>query len=116
MMCWRMMLALHLTTEQSSLTLLQLQRPADAIEVCRAALRIKPDDPELHGVFCEALLMSGDFKRGWAEYEWRWKCDTFKDPRRNFTQPRWRGVAAGPPSAARCCRSCGVLTTLLPFP
>ena len=73
-------------------SLLQLQRPADAIEVCRAALRIKPDDAEIHGVFAEALLMSGDFRRGWAEYEWRWKCDTFKDPRRNFARPQWRGA------------------------
>jgi hypothetical protein len=34
-------------------------------------------------------LLSGDFERGWAEYEWRWKT---KDcPRRNFSQATWDG-------------------------
>ena len=38
-----------------------------------------------------ALLLRGDFERGWEEYEWRWKCKDTPIPLRNFTQERWDG-------------------------
>ncbi|HXG11259.1 MAG TPA: tetratricopeptide repeat protein [Gemmataceae bacterium] len=37
-----------------------------------------------------AWLLTGDFERGWPEYEWRWQTKDFK-PRR-FPQPRWDGA------------------------
>jgi hypothetical protein len=34
-------------------------------------------------------LLKGDFQRGWAEYQWRWK--TKQAPQRGFSQPLWDG-------------------------
>jgi len=39
------------------------------------------------------LLLQGDFKRGWQEHEWRWKCRDYPSPQRNFAQPLWDGSA-----------------------
>src|SRR4051794_5120953 len=36
-----------------------------------------------------ALLATGDFERGWTEYEWRWESEFFVKP--NVTKPRWDG-------------------------
>ena len=36
-----------------------------------------------------AAAADGDFQRGWAEYEWRWK--TKQCQRRDFSQPLWDG-------------------------
>jgi hypothetical protein len=38
-----------------------------------------------------ALLLSGDFKKGWKEYEWRCKCKEATSLRRSFSQPQWDG-------------------------
>jgi hypothetical protein len=36
-------------------------------------------------------LLSGDFKHGFAEYEWRWESEQLRANKRNFPQPLWRG-------------------------
>ena len=36
-----------------------------------------------------SLLQSGDFERGWSEYEWRWQRK--QTPARKFAEPRWDG-------------------------
>ena len=72
-------------------TLMALNRLDEAIAAGRRALQVDPNHAETHGVLAKALLASGDFKRGWAEYEWRWKCESFIDPRPGFAQPRWTG-------------------------
>jgi hypothetical protein len=74
--------------------LMSLNRVPEAIDAYRRALQIAPDDPESHGLLARALLISGDFKRGWAEYEWRWKCPSFHEVPRHFSQPRWNGSRA----------------------
>ena len=38
-------------------------------------------------------LLTGDFERGWAEYEWRWKTKEQSFQRRSFSQPLWDGQA-----------------------
>ncbi|MCX8519158.1 MAG: tetratricopeptide repeat protein, partial [Methylophilaceae bacterium] len=38
-----------------------------------------------------ALLLKGDFTRGWPEYEWRQQLDHFIKPTGNISQPRWLG-------------------------
>jgi len=35
-------------------------------------------------------LLSGDYRRGWPEYEWRWRCKR-TIPLPPFSQPRWDG-------------------------
>jgi hypothetical protein len=74
-----------------STALQHLQRSAEAIDISRRAVALQPDDAEAHGVLAQHLLRAGEFKRGWAEYEWRWKCESFKEPRRQFAKPRWNG-------------------------
>ena len=62
----------------------------EAIESYGEAIRLRPDLAEAHTCLSMALLQSGDFVRGWQEYEWRW-------PRKGlcvqklFPQPLWRG-------------------------
>ena len=62
---------------------------------CIAALQksveLEPLWPDMHMNFAMMLLLAGDFERGWAEMEWRWKCDTFPSPRWRFPHPQWHG-------------------------
>jgi len=36
-------------------------------------------------------LLTGDFERGWAHYEWRWQKNSVIPMQRNFSQPAWNG-------------------------
>ena len=36
-------------------------------------------------------LLTGDFKRGFREYEWRWKKADMAPAKRDFPQPLWLG-------------------------
>jgi hypothetical protein len=38
-----------------------------------------------------ALLLSGDYEKGWELYEWRWKTSDFRLPKRSFIQALWLG-------------------------
>jgi hypothetical protein len=40
-----------------------------------------------------AWLLLGDYERGWAEYEWRWRTGEMHLP--SFAQPRWDGAPLG---------------------
>jgi tetratricopeptide (TPR) repeat protein len=53
------------------------------------ALRLNPDHVGARN--CQAMwrLQTGDFARGWEDYEWRWK--KAKVPPRDFPQPLWDG-------------------------
>ncbi|HEV3445401.1 MAG TPA: DUF6165 family protein, partial [Gemmataceae bacterium] len=59
----------------------------EATPCYEASLRIKPQSPDTHKNLALSWLMHGDYGRGWAEYEWRWRCS----PVRTFVQPRWEG-------------------------
>ncbi len=67
----------------------QLGRMDEAIAAYQEALRLKPDSPDTRKNLALGLLMRGEYDRGWAEYEWRWKTPVA--PQRNFAQPRWDG-------------------------
>jgi hypothetical protein len=71
--------------------LVKTNRATEAIEALRRSLQLNPDDTEAHGTLAKTLLLAGDFKRGWAEYEWRWKAPSFKEPKRLFNKPQWTG-------------------------
>lgn len=62
-----------------------------AIAAHEKALALKPDDADAHWNLSLMLLLSGQFERGWNEYEWRWAVPEFRPPRRNFRQPQWVG-------------------------
>ena len=72
-------------------TMMQQQRLGDSVAAHRAALRLKPDLPIAHWNLALALLASGQYREGWAEYEWRWKWSGFSEPHRGFRQPVWNG-------------------------
>ncbi|MCR4376890.1 MAG: tetratricopeptide repeat protein [Rhodospirillales bacterium] len=67
------------------------------VEEARAAfervLEIDPNHPEGHHNLAVLLLLCGEFKAGWAHYEWRWLAKEFPSERRNFPQPLWTGEA-----------------------
>jgi tetratricopeptide (TPR) repeat protein len=68
----------------------ELGRRGEALACFQQAIRLKPDYAEAHRNAALLLLLLGDFARGWAEFEWRWRCKDF--PRRPFAQPRWDGT------------------------
>ncbi len=57
------------------------------------AIALEPDAASAHANLAMILLMEGDFRRGWEEYEWRFKIS---DPaqsvdNRTFHKPLWDG-------------------------
>ncbi len=67
----------------------RLRRIDDAIACYQECLRLRPDSPDTHKNLALAWLLRGDYPRGWAEYEWRWKSPAAQS--RKFSQPRWDG-------------------------
>jgi Flp pilus assembly protein TadD len=63
----------------------------DARILLYRALQLNPDSPLAHWNLALNLLLCGEFRAGWKEYEWRWQWDGFLSPRRHFSQPTWDG-------------------------
>jgi len=72
-------------------TLYELKRHDEALASYDRAIALQPDFPEAHWNAASLRLLTGDFERGWAEYEWRWKYEAMALAQRKFTQPLWRG-------------------------
>jgi tetratricopeptide (TPR) repeat protein len=53
------------------------------------SLRLAPDYGEARLNRSMIWLLQGDFRRGWAEYDWRWRSNTLTA--RSFARPRWDG-------------------------
>ena len=55
-------------------------------------IAVEPQHMEanLHSSFVR--LMTGDFKRGWPQYEWRWQEDSLLRVKRDHGMPRWTGA------------------------
>jgi Flp pilus assembly protein TadD len=69
--------------------LLRQGRQDEALACHEQALELEPEHAEAHRNRAMAWLASGDFARGWPEYEWRLWCRG-RAPR-GFCQPRWDG-------------------------
>jgi hypothetical protein len=71
-----------------------LKRLEAALVSYDQAIAIEPDYAEAHTNKSTALLLGGDLRNGWVEYEWRWKNEdaatALAEPR-NWQQPLWRG-------------------------
>lgn len=67
----------------------------EAEATVRGALRLHPDEPELHWNLALTLLTAGKFAEGWAEYEWRWRTAHFAPFIRSFPCPEWQGEPLG---------------------
>jgi tetratricopeptide (TPR) repeat protein len=57
----------------------------------RAAIQRKADDATAHWNLSLILLLDGNWKEGFEEYEWRLICDDFKEKVRKVEKPLWRG-------------------------
>ncbi|MBB3262919.1 tetratricopeptide (TPR) repeat protein [Azospirillum sp. OGB3] len=72
--------------------LVHLDRPRDAEEAFRGALRVAPHLVVAHWNLAHLLLRQGDYAAGWAEFEWRWRSEALAGQRRPFRQPLWDGT------------------------
>ncbi|MFB8793999.1 MAG: tetratricopeptide repeat protein [Microcoleus sp.] len=63
---------------------------AEAIDYYDRAIQQSSDSPNTHFRLALALLLTGNFPRGFAEYEWRWKTQELEP--RYFAQPLWDGA------------------------
>ncbi len=61
----------------------------EAEKSLRRALELRPDFAEAHWDLAFVLLLRGDFRRGFEEYEWRWRRAHFTPAQ--FPMPPWRG-------------------------
>ena len=66
-------------------------RLPEAIQVFDQVLARNPDNANTRYNLSFALLASGDFLRGWAEYEARWTRRGAPGKRLEFKQPAWDG-------------------------
>jgi len=62
-----------------------------AIEASSRAIDLRPADPKLHYNHAMLLLLAGDLKAGFREFEWRLSHPAPKFRPRSFDVPRWRG-------------------------
>jgi Flp pilus assembly protein TadD len=59
----------------------------------RKAIAIAPQNAEAHYNLAWVLLLTGQWREGWSEYEWRWRMAHFSSKRRTFAAPLWDGLA-----------------------
>lgn len=70
----------------------ELKQIDAAIASLDRAIALKPGHAEAYWNKSNALLISGDYERGWPLYEWRWKLNDPNFVPRNYTQPLWLGL------------------------
>jgi tetratricopeptide (TPR) repeat protein len=74
--------------------LYDLLRFDDALASYDRAIALRPDHADAHFLKALSSLVTGDFERGWIEYEWRRKAPSLRRVERDFSQPLWRGEDA----------------------
>ena len=67
------------------------REPEKAIASIERALALSADFADAHLGLAEALLMLGDFARGWEEYEWRFKIGGAPQLMPPTDRPQWDG-------------------------
>ena len=70
--------------------LAELGRNAEAVQFHSRAIELEPNLNEAHWNLAMASLRLGDLRRGFSEYEWRFKGPDGVNLSR-YTQPRWDG-------------------------
>lgn len=66
------------------------RQPDEAIKYYQKALQLNPHHATAHLNMALALLLTGNFRDGWRQYEWRWQT-YLASSKRNFSQPLWDG-------------------------
>jgi len=69
----------------------RMNRPDLALPILEQVVHKAPEYETAHFNYSVLLLISGDFKKGWIEYEWRRKTALWKDDMPTMSQPEWRG-------------------------
>lgn len=69
----------------------EMQRLDESIANFSRSLICKPEEATFHWNLALALLADGQLKRGFEEYEWRWKTASFPTKKRELSQPEWDG-------------------------
>src|SRR5215471_15136856 len=72
-------------------TLQILNRHEDAVASFGKAIVIDKDFADAHFNMSLSLLTLGELRRGFSEYEWRWKRSGIADTRRNYRGRLWLG-------------------------
>jgi hypothetical protein len=72
-------------------TLYQQGRIGEAIECCRHAIELKPDHAKSHVKLGNAHVLLGEWKVGWAEYEWRLRDGGLHRQPHDSAPQRWYG-------------------------
>ncbi len=63
-----------------------------ALELYKRVITIQPDNADAHFLSSTLYLSQGDFERGWDEYEWRFRRNTWDSPKiPEFKKPVWQG-------------------------
>ena len=70
--------------------LMQLNRCDEAVASYGQALAVRKDYADAHFNLALALLTRGDYRRGFEEYEWRWRR-TGMPPQKSRGKPLWLG-------------------------
>jgi hypothetical protein len=73
------------------IVLSDLRRSGEAARLFQQAIALDPLQAGAHFGLAEALLMQGEFARGWEEYEWRFRLPEGRKQLPNFTAPQWQG-------------------------
>ena len=68
----------------------ELGHPQRAIPFLQNSILLDPSNITTQFNLAVAYLLSGDYQRGWAQYETRWKFEHLAGTDPKFTQPRWR--------------------------
>ncbi|HTV96608.1 MAG TPA: tetratricopeptide repeat-containing glycosyltransferase family protein [Steroidobacteraceae bacterium] len=70
----------------------ELEQLDAAIGCYDRAVEMHPDFAEGYFARSIALLLGGDYQRGWRDYEWRWRCRSgTAGERRSLRAPLWLG-------------------------
>lgn len=68
-----------------------LRRLPEAEEALRHACRLAPENGDAHFYLANLLLLLGQYREGFREYEWRWKSKHTKDTKPPNMPPLWDG-------------------------
>ena len=65
--------------------------PLGGIPFLQRAIQLDPNNVTAQFNLAVAYLLSGDYARGWPQYEWRWRYEHLNGVLPNYEQPRWTG-------------------------
>ncbi|MGA8358316.1 MAG: tetratricopeptide repeat-containing glycosyltransferase family protein [Xanthobacteraceae bacterium] len=71
--------------------LYELGRFEEALASYDRALAVRPDFADAHYNEAHSRLLTGDLRRGFEKFEWRWKIEPYASFKREFAQPQWVG-------------------------